>query len=48
MDAAGIELADLDGLSVELDRTLLAQWVGSVSALLAPLTDALRQAFKIG
>ena len=27
---------------VELDRTLLAQWVGSVSALLAPLTDALR------
>ena len=28
---------------VELDRTLLAQWVGSVSALLAPLTDALRK-----
>ena len=27
---------------VELDRTLLAQWVGNVSALLAPLTDALR------
>ncbi len=27
---------------VELDRTLLAQWVGGVSALLAPLTDALR------
>jgi transposase len=27
---------------VELDRTLLAQWVGSVSALLTPLTDALR------
>jgi len=27
---------------VELDRTLLAQWVGSTSALLAPLTDALR------
>jgi transposase len=27
---------------VELDRTLLAQWVGSVSALLIPLTDALR------
>jgi transposase len=25
-----------------LDRTLLAQWVGSVSALLIPLTDALR------
>jgi transposase len=28
---------------VELDRTLLAQWVGNVSALLAPLTDALRK-----
>ena len=28
---------------VELDRTLLAQWVGNVSALLAPLTDALRR-----
>jgi transposase len=28
---------------VELDRTLLAQWVGSTSALLAPLTDALRK-----
>jgi transposase len=27
---------------VELPRTLLAQWVGSVSALLTPLTDALR------
>ncbi|MHB8153881.1 MAG: IS66 family transposase [Vulcanimicrobiaceae bacterium] len=27
---------------VELDRTLLAQWVGNVSALLTPLTDALR------
>jgi transposase len=27
---------------VDLDRTLLAQWVGSTSALLAPLTDALR------
>ncbi|MGH7714670.1 MAG: IS66 family transposase, partial [Vulcanimicrobiaceae bacterium] len=27
---------------VELDRTLLAQWVGNVSALLIPLTDALR------
>jgi transposase len=27
---------------VELDRTLLAQWVGSASALLTPLTDALR------
>jgi transposase len=27
---------------VELSRTLLAQWVGSVSALLTPLTDALR------
>jgi transposase len=27
---------------VELDRTLLAQWVGNVSTLLAPLTDALR------
>jgi transposase len=27
---------------VELDRTLLAQWVGGVSALLIPLTDALR------
>lgn len=27
---------------VELDRTLLAQWVGSTSALLAPLTEALR------
>jgi transposase len=27
---------------VELDRTLLAQWVGTVSALLTPLTDALR------
>jgi transposase len=28
---------------VELDRTLLAQWVGSTSALLAPLTDALHK-----
>ena len=28
---------------VELDRTLLAQWVGGASALLAPLTDALRK-----
>ena len=28
---------------VELDRTLLAQWVGSTSFLLAPLTDALRK-----
>ena len=28
---------------VELDRTLLAQWVGQTSALLAPLTDALRK-----
>lgn len=28
---------------VDLDRTLLAQWVGSASALLAPLTDALRK-----
>jgi len=28
---------------VDLDRTLLAQWVGSTSALLAPLTDALRK-----
>jgi transposase len=28
---------------VELDRTLLAQWVGNVSALLAPLTDSLRR-----
>lgn len=27
---------------VELDRTLLAQWVGNLSALLTPLTDALR------
>jgi transposase len=27
---------------VELDRTLLAQWVGNVNALLTPLTDALR------
>ena len=27
---------------LELDRTLLAQWVGNVSALLIPLTDALR------
>lgn len=27
---------------VELDRTLLAQWVGATSAVLAPLTDALR------
>ncbi len=27
---------------VELDRTLLAQWVGNVSALVTPLTDALR------
>jgi len=26
---------------VELDRTLLAQWVGNVSALVTPLTDAL-------
>ncbi len=28
---------------VELERSLLAQWVGSTSALLAPLADALRQ-----
>jgi transposase len=28
---------------VDLDRTLLAQWVGSTSALLAPLIDALRK-----
>lgn len=28
---------------VELDRTLLAQWVGQTAALLAPLTDALRK-----
>ncbi len=28
---------------IELDRTLLAQWVGSTSALLAPLADALRR-----
>ena len=28
---------------VELDRTLLAQWVGNTAALLAPLTDALRK-----
>ena len=28
---------------VDLDRSLLAQWVGASSALLAPLTDALRQ-----
>ncbi len=27
---------------VELDRTLLAQWVAQISALLTPLTDALR------
>jgi transposase len=27
---------------VELDRTLLAQWVGNVNALLSPLTDAVR------
>ncbi|GAC1502796.1 MAG: IS66-like element ISEc8 family transposase [Vulcanimicrobiaceae bacterium] len=27
---------------VELDRTLLAQWVGNLSALLIPLTDVLR------
>ncbi|MHB8355130.1 MAG: IS66 family transposase [Vulcanimicrobiaceae bacterium] len=27
---------------VDLDRTLLAQWAGNVSALLMPLTDALR------
>jgi transposase len=27
---------------VELDRTLLAQWVGNLSALLTPLTEALR------
>jgi len=27
---------------VELERTLLAQWVGNVSALLIPLTDVLR------
>lgn len=27
---------------VELDRTLLTQWVGNVSALLIPLTDTLR------
>ncbi len=28
---------------VELDRTLLAQWVGKTEALLTPLTDALRR-----
>jgi transposase len=28
---------------VELDRSLLAQWVGSTSALLAPLAEALRR-----
>ena len=28
---------------VELDRTLLAQWVGNTAAVLAPLTDALRK-----
>jgi transposase len=28
---------------VELDRSLLAQWVGKVSALLTPLTNALRE-----
>ena len=28
---------------VELDRTLLAQWVGATAALLTPLTDALRK-----
>jgi len=28
---------------VELDRTLLAQWVGQAAALLTPLTDALRK-----
>jgi transposase len=28
---------------VELERTQLAQWVGSASALLTPLTDALRE-----
>jgi transposase len=28
---------------VELDRTLLSQWVGSTAALLTPLTDALRK-----
>lgn len=28
---------------IELDRSLLAQWVGSVSALLRPLTEALRE-----
>jgi transposase len=27
---------------IELDRSLLAQWVGTVSALLTPLSDALR------
>ena len=27
---------------VELDRTLLAQWVGTIARLLTPLTDALR------
>jgi transposase len=27
---------------VDLDRTLLAQWVGTTAALLTPLTDALR------
>jgi len=27
---------------VDLDRTLLAQWVGNVNALLSPLTDAVR------
>jgi transposase len=34
------EIYTRDG--VELDRTLLAQWVGNLSALLTPLTDALR------
>jgi hypothetical protein len=28
---------------VELERSLLAQWVGNVTALMAPLTDALRK-----
>jgi transposase len=35
------QIFERDG--VELDRTLLAQWVGATSALLAPLADALRK-----
>jgi transposase len=34
------EIYEREGVS--LDRTLLAQWVGNVSALMTPLTDALR------